>query len=79
MMKFCPDDKARDLRNLIDGLRFLRIFLLYAKKWGNNYVNLASDHNVDIHHASLGALVLRIEDAISKWGPKINSIDFAAV
>nr|XP_027062113.1 putative late blight resistance protein homolog R1A-3 [Coffea arabica] len=57
-------------------LTFLRTFILCATKWGKDYVHLASDdkEEVDNHHASLEALIVRIEDAISKRAQELHSI-----
>ncbi|XP_027172078.1 putative late blight resistance protein homolog R1B-12 [Coffea eugenioides] len=57
-------------------LRHLRTFLLCARKYSNDDVQLPFDNKknqANNHHASLEALAVRIGEAIPKWAKEIQS------
>ncbi|XP_027062226.1 putative late blight resistance protein homolog R1A-3 [Coffea arabica] len=70
-----PDGQQKYLKRM---LRYLRTFLLCARKYSNDDVQLPFDNKMnqaDNHYASLEALAVRIGDAIPKWAKEIPSSD----
>ncbi|XP_027062228.1 putative late blight resistance protein homolog R1A-3 [Coffea arabica] len=70
-----PDGQQKYLKRM---LRHLRTFLLCARKYSNDHVQLPFDNKknqADNHNASLEALAVRIGDAIPKWAKEIQSSD----
>ncbi|XP_027060841.1 putative late blight resistance protein homolog R1A-3 [Coffea arabica] len=73
-----PNWPQKYLRRMRHMLRYLRTFLLCARKYSNDDVQLLFDNKknqADNHHASLEALAVRIGDVIPKWAKEIQSSD----
>nr|XP_027062486.1 putative late blight resistance protein homolog R1A-3 isoform X2 [Coffea arabica] len=73
-----PESPNWPQKHLRRKLRHLRTFLLCARKYSNDDVQLPFDNKknqADNHHASLEALAVRIGDAIPKWAKEIQSSD----
>ncbi|XP_027063926.2 putative late blight resistance protein homolog R1A-3 [Coffea arabica] len=72
----CPEFPNGQQEYLKRMLRYLRTFLLCARKYSNDDVQLPFDNKknqADNHKASLEALAVRIGDAIPKWAKEIQS------
>ncbi|XP_027063942.1 putative late blight resistance protein homolog R1A-3 [Coffea arabica] len=72
----CPKSPKWPQNHLRRKLRHLRTFLLCARKYSNDDVQLPFDNKknqADNHHASLEALAVRIGEAIPKWAKEIQS------
>ncbi|XP_027154893.1 putative late blight resistance protein homolog R1A-3, partial [Coffea eugenioides] len=74
----CPEFPNGQQKYLKRMLRYLRTFLLCARKYSNDDVQLPFDNKknqADNRNASLEALTVRIGDAIPKWAKEIQSSD----
>nr|XP_027063501.1 putative late blight resistance protein homolog R1A-3 [Coffea arabica] len=72
----CPESPNWPQKHLRRKLRHLRTFLLCARKYSNDDVQLPFDNKknqADNHHASLEALAVQIGEAIPKWAKEIQS------
>nr|XP_027060837.1 putative late blight resistance protein homolog R1B-12 [Coffea arabica] len=74
----CPEFPNGQQKYLKRMLRYLRTFLLCARKYSNDDVQLPFNNKknqTDNHYASIEALAVRIGDAIPKWAKEIQSSD----